>query len=294
MSEAPLSADSQKKVNVRLSVFTKTGLALGLLLLAHAVFGAYCTPSGKILSGWMIGARVSQPILLATWAAFRRKRFYYRLLWALLICTYLSFADDLGMSQQLSVSSPGELIVANLAIFTALLPILMLVRRFTRWEIRCPGDIEDETGYLAGHYGIQHLIILTAIVALACGLVRSLLIITNSGFPFPSIDRFLVTLALTFVVALPTCVVPLIALGDRRKAYRRLPAILVVAVVVDSAAVVLMLAAFSQPSRFLDVVVPLITLQVGAIISAIVSTLVLRYCGFRVTKLNEVGDATKH
>jgi hypothetical protein len=87
MSNTPPFAETPED-NARSNIFATNQVVLGLLLLAHAAVGAYFTPTKGTLFYLTFGIRISQPVLLATWAAFGRQRFYYRLLWSLLICTY--------------------------------------------------------------------------------------------------------------------------------------------------------------------------------------------------------------
>ena len=67
--------------------FPKHWIVLGLLVLAHADLGAYCIPADQTLTNLIAGVMISQPILLANWAAFACQRFYHRILWSLPICT---------------------------------------------------------------------------------------------------------------------------------------------------------------------------------------------------------------
>jgi hypothetical protein len=257
----------------------------GLLVLGHAVFGAYFTPIDEALAAVTLGVKVSQPILLAIWAAFARQNLYYRLLWALLLCTYLSFADDLGSVQQSAYDfwwrrtmngKAGETIVANLAIFIAALPSLLMVRRVSRWQMTDPFYQDAESSDPASRYGIHHLLLLTAIVALFCGLVRSLLILTKAGFPYASMTEFDSSIAFYLVIGLPICIVPWITMSNLKR--------------IDALAFATLFAAFA-----LDVcVVPwlfgvrflnhCVWIQTGAAISAVVTTLVLRRCGFRLNR----------
>ncbi len=285
MSNTP-PTDKTPEVNAGNKVFTKNRVVLGLLLLAHAVFGAYCTPTNETLVDLKLGVMISQPVLLAIWGAFTQHRFYYRLLWSLFICTYLSFADDLGVVQQMGDNKPGETIVLNLALFVASLPILLLVRRLSRWRITDSEAIEAESPYLASHYGIRHLMILTAIVALACGLVRTLLIIGDSGFPYSSVVVFIIVLGVRLVVVFPVGVVPWIVVARGRKLYSLALATILVAIALNLFAFFILEAINSSQSHFFfdPVVYPCLSNQIGAIVSAIGTTLVMRYCGVRMIR----------
>jgi hypothetical protein len=284
MSNTPLT-DEAPDANARPSVFTKNHLALGLLLLAHAVIGAYCTPSYKTLSDLTAGVRFSQPILLATWAVLARQGFYYRLLWALLICTYLSFADDLGVTQQSPHGQPAETIVASLALFATSLPFLLLIRSLSGWRIISPAAQEAESAYRSSHYGIHHLMILTAIVALACGLIRSLLIMQKSGFPYPSVADLVMTLGPNLFVLFPACVVPWLTLAEGQTGHASGLFTIIVTAVFDIVSLIVGLGIYFPPRRFVvDGIVQCLSMQVGAILSAMIAALVLRYCGYRLVR----------
>jgi hypothetical protein len=268
-----------------------------MLLLAHAVFGAYYTPRNDLLAYAVIGVVISQPIMLALMAAFARQRFYYYLLWALLICTYLSFADDLGAEMVSIRSKPGETIVANLALFIVALSILLIIRRFSRWRITDRIGPDSNSAYLGRHYGIHHLMILTAIVALACGLIRSLLMISYHGLPYGSVHEFIFDVGLLLFVAFPAAILPLSILARFSPQYILVLYAALAIVAVDLLGLILLVftVLYSSRIQFPEyVVLPFLLMQAGTIVSAVGSTLVLRYCGFRVNKQKEVGDATKH
>jgi len=289
MSSQPPIIESPAETAYR-SGFPRHWIVLGLLVLAHAVFGAYSTPANRTLVNLTAGVMISHPILLATWAAFARQRFYHRLLWSLLICTYLSFADDLGAGIH---GRPGEMILANLALYVVLLGIFLPVCRFSRWQITQLAGKETPSVYLAHHFGIHHMLILTAIVALACGLVRSLLIITSSGTPYSSVVVFIGSLSLLLVQAFPSSVVPWLTLAPGRKPYWLIPITILVAGLLDAIAFAFMIKAPQVPwfppvgvkwYSYYSVAFPYLWIQLGAILSAIVNTLVLRFCGFRMIR----------
>ena len=94
-------------------------------------------------------------------------------------------------------SGPGKMILANLALYVVVLGILVPIRQFSRWQLTQP-DVQKDTPavYLEHNFGINHLLILTAIVALACGLVVSLFIITVSTLRYSSVADFISSLSL--------------------------------------------------------------------------------------------------
>ena len=274
--------------------FPKHWTVLGLLVLAHAVFGAYCISTDKTLCNLTVGVMISQPILLATWAAFARQRFYHRILWSLLICTYVSFADDLGAGQHVGQYEmhfgPGKMILAHLALYVVVLGFLLPVRHFSRWQITQPDASDAPSVYLDHHFGINHLLFLTAIVALACGLVRSLFIITGSNSPYSKAADFSYSVFLLLVASFPSSVVPWITLAPGRKPCWLIPMTISVAGALDAIAYAVSTIRCSDLLPFVpwyvseNLVVPCFWLQLGAILSAVGSTLVLRYCGFRMIR----------
>jgi hypothetical protein len=280
-----LHNDERRQASGTLRHIPRSWIDFGLLVLGHAVFGAYFTPIDAGFAAAGLGVKISQPILLAIWAAFARQNLYYRLLWALLLCTYLSFADDLGTVQQSAYDSwsrrafnekAGETIVANLAIFISTLPILLLVRRISRWQMTDPFFKEADPAEPAHRYGIHHLLLLTAIVALFCGLVRSLLILTKAGFPYPSITEFVGSLAVFLVIGSPICTVPWITLAKPKRPDSFAYMALGVAGALD-----IVVVPWFVPAR---IVIQCYWMQIGAIISAVVTTLVMRRCGFRLNQ----------
>ena len=301
MSNSP-PLDEAPAETVHPSGIPKHWIVLGLLVVAHAVFGAYFKPVAWTLRVMALGSAFSQPILLATWAAFARQRFHHRLLWSLLICTYLSFADDLGA--QRTFLGGGELILNNLALFVVTLVILLPIRRLSRWQIARLDSDQTLSVYLDHHFGINHLLFLTAIVALACGLVRSLFIITyidGPYFPYNGVGGLIVIVGLLLVVVFPSYSVPWITLADHRKGYRTICLAVLLAILIELADLYVMtklqylprhfdlgLVGWNMDDGFLWVlrghVMVQIWMQLGAVLSTIVTTLVFRFCGFRMVR----------
>ena len=106
-------------------------------------------------------------------------------------------------------------------------------RRFALWQITQPDERHAPSVYLDHHFGINHLLFLTAIVALACGLIRSVFTITTSELPYSTVLAFIGSLSLLLVLAFPSSVVPWITLAPGRKPYRLIPIIMLIAGVLD-------------------------------------------------------------
>jgi len=289
MSNSP-PVDEAPEETAHPSGFPRHWAILGLPI-AYAGLGLFYDHSDQTFASLAVGVILSQPILLAFWAAFARQRFYYRLLWSLLFCTYLSFVDELGMAIH-GGRGGDSLMLVILAFFVLAFVILLPVRRFSQWQITQPNAKDAPAAYLAHQFGINQFLILTAIVALACGLVRSSFILTRCHFPFPSIAVLVDYFSLLLVVGFPSCVVPWITLAYRRKRYGLMLTTVFVAGALDLVAGYVRLQMYGQAwivmwkvNLFVTLVVDLYFLmQLGAILSAIVSTLVLRFCGFRMIR----------
>jgi hypothetical protein len=267
--------------------FPKHWIVLGLLVVAHAAFGAYVVPSSR-LGELTVGVVITQPMILATWAAFARQRFYRRFLWSLLFCIYLSFADALGVAGSYGLRRPGESILEIQSLFIVLVAILLVFRRCFRWQLTHPDLKDTPSVYLAHHFGISHLLTLTAFIALVCGLVRTFSVILDTGIPFSSFPTFIGSFCLLLFAAFLSWVVTWIILASRRVAIELILLIVLAAISLDLAigfavGSILRLVP-ATVSEYLPKIGRCWDLQLGAIPSAIVSTLVLRFCGFRMIR----------
>jgi hypothetical protein len=174
--------------------------------------------------------------------------------------------------------------VTNLALYVVTLLVLMLVRRFSRWQITEPDGKDGDSMYLAHHYGIHHLLMLTAIVALACSLFRSVLTIFDAGFPYQSGTEFIIDLGILLVIVFPVCVVPWITLTSRGNRAGSAIVTLVVAAALDYIACYISVLITSSWNFAQDVAFSCGLMQIGAILSAVGTTLVLRYCGYKMVR----------
>jgi hypothetical protein len=183
---------AQASVAVDKRPFPKHWIILGLLIIANAAFGAYFNPNGKtssevgektafILTGFLF----TQPFLFALWAAFAPQRFYRRFLWALLLCSLVAFAEELGT---LGYRNPslGFGMVVQLILFILFTSLLLLVRQIFGWRFNRSQKEFMPSDYQANQFGIKHLIILTTIIGIAFGLIRSLMLL-NSINRLPSV-----------------------------------------------------------------------------------------------------------
>lgn len=269
--------------------FPKHWIALGLLVLAHAALGAYFTPIGKRAvedetgAFLMIGVLASQPILFAIWAAFAPQRFYHRFLWSLLLCALVSYAAELGALRNTS-HGLGGLLVLDIALFIAATIILLLFRRYSRWQIKQPNREDAPSIYQANQFGIKHLLILTTITALVCGLYRTLYIIAPDLKRFSSITEFMGALCLMLALLFPVIVIPWYTLAYRRRLLSLIGITIIIAGILDLAACSLLIEMNAPVSRYDLIIKPYLLIQLGSAMSAFASTLVIRWCGFRMIR----------
>lgn len=267
-------------------------IVLGLLVLAHALFGAVFNPLGKNVGEganvgpyMMMGFLFSQPILFAIWAAFAPQRFYLRFLWSLLFCTLVSFTVELGPLLH-ARNGLGQSMMLDIPLFIVATIILLLVRRFSHWQIEHFCEVTFSTDYQANQFGITHLIILTTILALACGLFRTLLIINPDLKWLPSVAQFFGFAGMTLALLFPVIVIPWYTL-----AYRGNIMFVTIFMIIIWGAINLLVFLILKESipvgrgGFInEIVKPILFIQLGAGLSGFVTTLVIRLCGFRMVR----------
>ncbi len=286
-----LSVDDNAERNDRPWHISKTWVVLGLLVLTHAAFGAWFNPNGTgsgdaTIRMSLLGFLVSQPILFAIWASFAHQRFYYRFLWSLLLCTLVSFAQDLGTLRLANHHDLGVLMIIDAALFLAATVILSLFRRFSRWRIKRPDREDVPSAYQTHQVGIKHVIILTTIIALACGLFRTLHNINPDMTPPPSIAEFICGLCSFLALLFPVVAMPWITLAYRRRLLAPIFIMIIIGAVLDVAAYVLIITMEPSNPGFgaYGLIIQLLSMQLGATVSALATTLVIRFCGFRMIR----------
>jgi hypothetical protein len=260
----------------------KHWIVLGLLVLVHAVLGRVCgffidrdNPLGYMISGFVL----SQPILIAIWAALAPQRFYIRFLWSLGLCTLIFFAVGYGLSLK---ESPDAIFftMIDIIVFIVAALIFLFIRRLSGWQIIHSYTKPTSGDYQAYQFGIKHLIILTTIFAVSFGLFRTLRLISSQA-SFPKIVDFVRPVCEIIIVLFPIIIIPCFTLTNQKN---KLLSILYA---------VFMLGIFNVGAMFMfkwfelhpDPIKIFLYVQLGASLSMFVTTYVLRLCGFRMTRV---------
>jgi hypothetical protein len=236
---------------------------------------------------------MSQPVLLAFWIAFASQPFRQRFLWAFLLCILVPSIEELGPLLDVRYTDvrhtdAGSLMMWFFGLFVAVAALLLVTRRLSRWQIR-RSIIEDaRSDYQRSQFGIKHLIVFITITALACGVIRSLAIL-DVGWAVPFSARWFVRGTFGFVCfLLPALVMPWFVMAYRPRVVWFFVAFAFLWVVSSSAGC----AIIAMPQAMRDGIVVLeefikstLTLQLGAALSILISTLVMRFCGFRLVRM---------
>jgi hypothetical protein len=258
----------------------------GLLVFAHAAFGMLCSNSHQPIdnsSGYlmMLGFLFSQPILIATWVAFAPQRFYNRFLWGLLFFTLISFSVGFGKISSSSLDF-AYLTILDLTIFIMGTLILLLVRRLLRWHIIHPRAGQAPSDYQENQFGIKHLIILTTIIALACGLFRTLLSI-NPQASLPPVYDVVRVVCEVIIMLIPPAIIPWFTLVHHKKMASSIFYAIIMLGIIDAA----LFFIFKKLEPIPNIIQIILFVQLGASLSIFFTTLVLRLCGFRMIKATE-------
>jgi hypothetical protein len=275
-------SESTNKENANFRSIPKYWIVLGLLVCAHAAFGAIFSlrivKSNATVFVLMLGCLLSQPILFAIWAALAPQRFYRRFLWSLFFCTLVCFSAGLGIL----VSEPQNLFfftISDIVLFIATTPILLLVRRLSRWQIIHSYTAHVPSDYQANQFGVKHLIILITITALACGLFRTL-IVTCPPSSYPSVAAVVAGTCVVIVVLFPIVFIPWITLAYLKNMVLSIFYTFILFGIYDMAVYFIVRILNPEPEIFQIA----FFVQLGASISVFLSMLMIRLCGFRMVR----------
>jgi hypothetical protein len=279
----------------------KHWIVLGLLVVAQTGLGVYCFETG-FPRDWatatvLMGIVISQPALLAFWTGFAPQRFYLRFLWSFLLCTLISFADEMS-ANLLRSSRPdiGAMMILALGVFFTGTTLFVILRWMLGWQIKQLSVEDAQPIYHGSQYGIRHLLILMTIAAIACGLIRSLFFMSlNAKLADPLlivIVRIVGVVSMMLCVVFSAIIIPWFLMAHRLRVLLLTVMMIAIGIACDLAAYYIMLATYPSPPRnsvYEEFVKPMLLIQLGAGLSMLVSSLVLRFCGFRMVRVPEAG-----
>jgi len=263
----------------------KHWIVLGLLVVGHAGIGAYLysnrPKSFSIADFMMEGVLISQPILLAFWAGFASQPFPQRFLWAFLLCILVAFAEELEGLLKTDNNRSGEVMMLFSGLFTVATLLSLIVRRISRWQIKYSTVEDERSDYRPSKLGIRHLLILISITALAV----MLLAIKSPQFSVVGFVVGMVGVMLQLLpVLLPVAVIPWFVMAYRPRIVLLIVTTAVIwALCILAGCVIYVFASeIGRFNLFEGFIKPTLFTQLGAGLSILISSIVMRSCGFRL------------
>jgi hypothetical protein len=229
----------------------------------------------------MLGSLFSHPLLFALWAALAPQRFYVRFLW----CLPLSFGVSFLVELKYHFTNRGHvmdffIILISMSIFVLATAILLLVRRFTRWQLRQRSNSESASDYQPYQFGIKHMLILTTIIGAVSGLFKSLIVISDHA-TMPSLGELTRILSEILLMIVPILFVFWLTLINLSK--RKGSAIAAIIFLAFAEIAVYIFVPMIEGSRTrMNEVIPFF--QIGCGLSVIMTAMVIRRCGFRMVR----------
>lgn len=269
---------------------TQVRILIGLLVVVHVVLGALLTPFGLAAGSdatmqrvymTVIGALISQPGLIAFWAALAPQSFLRRWAQALVILMCVELAGEFASAQNASEKSdPGELLqpLAWLVAFLVCqLPLRLLRARF-RWQIEPPAALAPQAGEQDNQFSVRGLFLATAVVAAFVAALRWLH--PNSGSTEWGF-HLLRYAAMGAFMSLPAMLVHvigwLVLMPGGRGHWRWIVGLVGLGSTAAAATAVAMLGSPGEVGE-------LIFVPLGSLISAAGSLFVVRLCGYRLAR----------
>ena len=152
----------------------------------------------------------------------------------------------------------------DLTLFIVATLILLLVRRLSRWQIIHSYTEYVPSDYQANQFGIKHLIILTTITALACGLFRTLIVISPQ-LSYPSVAEVVKVTCEVIVMLLPIIIIPWFTLAYLKNMSLSIVYAIILLGIIDVA--VYFIFRELEPNQ--DVIQIILFVQLGASISSL-------------------------
>jgi hypothetical protein len=189
----------------------RDGIVVGSIVLAHLFLCILLTAVSEshyaqLECHWLYiftaGPRssllLSQPLLFAIWAAFAPTHFFHRFCIGFSLCVVIAFIEEVAIllsCEDISYICLDYGMIHPLTGFFLNTAILSIARHISGWQIQADGPRGDDV-YRWGQFGIKHLLVLTAIVALALSLIQTLPMIfpdAHGSFAWRGFSSFVIT-----------------------------------------------------------------------------------------------------
>jgi len=247
---------------------------------------------GETLVSLAFGILFSQPILFAFVGSFVAQRFYIRLpLLLLLLCLVACAAE----TRLVGIETHGMMLGLDVILFPlGTLAFLPLHNSF-RWRLKQPTTKHVQTGTRTFQFGTKHLLIFTTIIAIVCGALRTLYVLDPEAKTLLSPADVITGIGLTCILFIPVSVIPWVVLSERSWRPVSVITAIVIWIVLNLAVSFSMAASTLVPSTldpYRDIFPPLLLIGLGSGLSTIVTTLVLRFCGFRMVREPRIQQQT--
>jgi hypothetical protein len=277
---------SESSAELHGASFRRHWLALAAIVVGHAVLSAICNPFVARSSNqpdWIemltVGLMFSQPFLFGTWAALGPPPAMKRV--------PLSAASLVLVELASAIASVGdyepELFAITFSLFGTSILLMLIVRKTARWQIGTERDA-GRGATAVNQFSLKYLLILTTVCASLLGVARvlvSMSTLQRSPVWQPDLAELLVPIGLVTLAIFPAVLVPLVALFPRptMKILITVPCLWLALAWLAVEAVV----ALGNETR-VDVIRDIALLQLSAMTSGLLSTLVLRVAGYRLLR----------
>jgi hypothetical protein len=255
-------------------------VVLVILIFVQTTFGAVFDPTGGtrdygFLYYAIIGVFLTQPIHFAIWAVFAPQRYFVRFLWAFLFCAGAAFIMEKGFFCKPG-NVPGMFLVIDIFIFFAAFYFLSIIRLFSGWKLQFV-DGDSASDYLPHQFGIQHLIFLTTITAVALSLLNGASVLYPNLSELTVMELFRISMH-KLAILLPMGIIFWAILAIHRNILASLLFCLACSGMIELA----VCSIFMGNEHVFSI-------QFAGLISFAISALTLRLCGYRMVRVRKRG-----
>jgi hypothetical protein len=234
----------------------------------------------------ILGVLFSHPLLFALWATFAPQRFYVRFLWCLPLCFTVSFFISLKITLFSNNFGPSDFffVIFYMGIFLIGTALFLLIRRFSGLQLIHHSIVDAESDYQPYQFGIKHIMILITISGLMMGLFKSLIELGshNQMMRVGETSRILSEILLMVTPLLFLFWFTLAKIVNRRRSL--LFGLIALAIIEITIFIFVPMMEGGSHSEMYQVIP---CFQIGGGLSVFFSTLVIRWCGFRLVRVKK-------